>query len=404
MPRLLTTTLLVLAGWSAGSEGRASDWTRFHGSDGSGLSADTNLPVKWDRAEGLRWAADLPGRGLSCPVVARDKVFVTASSGPDLGRLHVLCFDAKTGHRFWERQFWGTGSTMSHQKTTMAAPTPVTDGDRVFAFFGTGDVVGLSAGGDLLWYRALARDYPTIGNNLGMASSLALAGDTLVVPLENPGESFLAGLDAATGRNRWRAERSRQLNWVTPAVVPGTERPQIVFQSSRDLTAVDAVSGAVLWRYSGANGFPTIPSPIIAGGLIITPGAKGVALKLKPSGSPEPAWESNKLGSQYATPAFADNRVYSINSAGVLSCLNAADGKLVWQERLKGPFTASPVVADGKVYAVNDKGETFVVRVGDKPKTLAVNPLGDVILATPAIAGGSLFFRSDAKLYCVGAK
>lgn len=199
----------------------AADWPQFRGPDGSGVSDDTGLPTTWDVKAGtnVRWRAELPARGVSCPVVAAGRVYVTCCSGVRQDRLHVLCFEAATGKRLWERQFTATGSTNSHPKTSMAGATPVSDGRRVFALFGTGDLAALDADGNLLWYRALVRDYPTITNQVGMAASPVLYKDVLLLPLENAGDQSLAlALDAGTGRNRWKAERTRDINWVTPLV------------------------------------------------------------------------------------------------------------------------------------------------------------------------------------------
>ena len=158
--------------------------------------------MKWSTTENVRWKAELPGRGVSSPVIAGGRIYVTAASTYRDRRLHILCFDASSGKQLWERQLAATGSTQCHPKTSMAAPTPVTDGKHVYALFATGDLAAFNRDGDLLWYRALQRDYPDISNQVGMASSPVLAGDTLLLPLENPGDSFALAVDAKTGRNR----------------------------------------------------------------------------------------------------------------------------------------------------------------------------------------------------------
>src|SRR5262249_53280873 len=152
---------LSLCGLLLAGLGWAGDWTQFRGPDG-GVAHETGLPVKWGPEQGLRWKAELPGRGGSNPVIASGRGFVTASSGYRQNRLHVLCFDADTGQKLWERQLAATGSTACHPMTCMAAPTPVTDGQHVYALFATADLVALDRDGNLLWYRSLAGDYPTI--------------------------------------------------------------------------------------------------------------------------------------------------------------------------------------------------------------------------------------------------
>jgi outer membrane protein assembly factor BamB len=197
----------------------AGDWPQWRGADGTGISSEANLPTRWTASEGIRWKIDLPGRGLSSPIISQGRVYLTACTGPTQERLHVLCFDATTGKRLWERQFWATGLTGCHPKTCMAAPTPATDGDRVYALFATNDLVCIDKDGTLVWYRSLARDYPNITNQVGMAASPVLWNDTLILSLETDAESCAIGIDKRSGENRWRIERDLGINWVTPHVV-----------------------------------------------------------------------------------------------------------------------------------------------------------------------------------------
>src|SRR5262249_53934023 len=146
--------------------------------------------------------------------------------------------------------------------------TPVTDGEHVYALFASGDLVGLDKGGNLLWYRALARDYPTLGNNVGMAASPVLWNDVLLLAMDNPGDSFVAGIDTKTGQNRWKNERKRQLNWVTPLLVTTAMRAEVLFQSSEGLTAYNPQNGEIYWSYEAA-GLGNIPSPVIDGQLLL---------------------------------------------------------------------------------------------------------------------------------------
>jgi outer membrane protein assembly factor BamB len=385
-----------------------SDWPQFRGPGGTSVSGDTGLPTTWDVKAGvnLRWQADLPARGVSCPVVANGKVYITCCGGYRQDRLHVLCFEAATGKRLWERQFTATGSSNCHPKTSMAGATPVTDGRRVFALFGTGDVAALDADGNLLWYRSLVRDYPTITNQVGMAASPALWKDVLLLPLENAGDqSFALALDAKTGKNRWKAERSRDINWVTPLIRADGDRAEVLFQSSGELTAYDVQSGEKRWAYNG-SGLSVVPMPVAVGGLVLASGnGEATALKLSPeSSAPAVAWTTNKLRSGYTTPVLYQKRLYAI-SGGFLNCVSAEDGKQASEPvRLRGNFWASPVAADGKIYAVNEEGATFVVTVGEKPTLIATNTLGEEVVAAPAVADGALFLRTSERLYCITQK
>jgi outer membrane protein assembly factor BamB len=382
----------------------AGEWTQFRGPNGAAVSSEIGLPVKWDKNTNVRWTADLPGRGLSCPVIAGGKVYLTANEGPDQQQLLVLCFDAKTGQKLWQRSTWATGGTACHPKTCMAAPTPVTDGKAVYALFATADLVAYDADGNLLWYRSLTGDYPAITNQVGMASSPVLAPDLLIVPMENAGDSFIAAIDLKTGQNRWKTDRPRDINWVTPAVRQLGNGHEIIFQGTQELVAYDLATGKRNWSFAQDNSMGTIPSPVVGEqNEVFTPGKELVALKPGANGeSPAVLWQSSKLKpGSFATPLCYRGKVYSLNSTGVVTCGDAASGKALWDVRCKGPISASPVAADGRIYIVSEKGLTTVLNA-DTGKEEAMNSLGDEFLATPALADGCIFLRSDKKLYCIG--
>jgi outer membrane protein assembly factor BamB len=199
-------TILTCAALLGSLTFASADWRQFRGPAGNGIVNDPALPTQLD-TKNIHWTIDLPGRGLSSPIVVGDRVYLTAASGPKQDRLHVICFSAKDGKKLWERQFRATGRTMTHEKTCVAAPTPVSDGERIFAIFSSNDVLCLDLDGNLLWLRGLTRDYPNASNSLGMSSSLTVADGVLITMVENDSESFTAGLDAKTGVNRWKLDR-----------------------------------------------------------------------------------------------------------------------------------------------------------------------------------------------------
>jgi outer membrane protein assembly factor BamB len=396
--------MYVLAACGLAAAAPAGDWPQFRGPGGTAVSPETGVPVKWGPDENVRWKVKLPGRGLSNPVIAGGRVYVTACTGADQDRLHVLCYEEATGKKLWQRQFWATGSTLCNPKTCMAAPTPVTDGKRVYALFATGDLACLDKDGDLVWYRSLVGDYPTVGNNVGMAASPILAKDCLIVPMENVGESFAAGIDRRTGKNHWKVGRARGINWVTPLLLARDGREEVLFQSGGEITAYDAGSGTKRWSYSG-SGLSTIPSPVLGDGLVFVPGGRMVALRPgSGKAAPRVVWQKPKLQCAMASPLFYQGRVYAVNSVGVLNCARADTGEVLWQLRLRGPFSASPVAADGKIYLVNEQGTTSVVQAGAAGKLLRTNSLPETILATPTVANGAIYLRSDRHLYCIGGK
>ena len=380
----------------------AADWPQFKGPGASGVSDETALPTEWSKTKGVKWQAKLPARGVSSPVVAAGKVYVTCSSGKRDDRLHVLCFDAATGKDLWHRQLNATGPTACHQMTCMAAPTPVADATGVYALFATGDLVAFDPDGNLRWYRSLVGDYPDITNQVGMAASPVLAKDKLIVPMDNDGDSFLAAVDVRYGKNVWKVSRPRSINWVTPLVRDTAGKTEVLFAGPNGLTAYDADNGSKRWLYKDGGG--AIPTGSLVGDTLFLP-TKGVtAVKLGPDGvAGEPVLKAKELGTRHASPLVYKGRVYAVDGNGIITAADAKTGKLLFDERRKTPFSASPVGGDGKVYCVNEKGVTTVLKAGtDEYDVLADNDLGEEVLGTPAISGGCLFIRTDKTLFCVG--
>lgn len=398
------TILIVGAGVLAlALPGGAGEWTQFRGPGGSGATEEKGLPVRWSAADNVRWKVALPGRGLSAPVIAKGRVVVTACSGYRQQRLHVHCYREDDGTKLWERHFAATGNTQCHPKTSMAAPTPACDGRAVYALFACGDLAALDLDGNLLWYRSLAGDYPDLTNQVGMAASPVVWKDVLLVPMENAGDSFAAGLDTRTGKNRWRAKRAREINWVSPIVLERDGGAEAVFQTPRDVTAYEPRTGRVLWSLAD-RGTSEIASPAQGEGLLFVAGRDFLALQPGPGGAaPVAVWKSGKLGSGFTSPAYHRGRVYVTTSVG-LRCADARTGKELWFQRIKGPFSASPVIGDGKAYVTSEEGVVTVVRLGEAPEVLSQNEMGQVLLATPSLAGGAIYLRSDQTLFCIGAK
>lgn len=178
---LFTRTTPLLLSCLLTTSVSSGDWMQFRGPSGNGAATAEHYPTTWSSSENLAWQADLPGRGISSPIVVAGRVLVTACSGIRQDRLHVLCFDQCSGKQLWERQFWATGRTQTHQKINTAAPTPVSDGQAVYALFSTNDLFALDLEGNLLWLRGLSEEYPNANNSLGMASSPAVADDAIFI-------------------------------------------------------------------------------------------------------------------------------------------------------------------------------------------------------------------------------
>lgn len=393
-----STTCLLAAAFVALLGG--ADWLQFRGANGASSSTDAAPPDSWNETMNVAWKASLPGRGVSGPIVVKDRTYVTCSSGVKQDRLHVVCFDNKTGDEVWQREFWATGRTLTHPFSAVAAPTPASDGERIFAFYSSNDLACLDLDGNLLWYRGLAFDYPKAGNDIGMASSPVVVGETVVVQIENQGDSFAAGIDVATGATRWRVERAHHANWVSPIALPGDREGNriVLLQSASGLTAHNSMTGEELWRYDVPCS--TTPSVAVSEDHIFIPANGLTVLKLAPDATvPSLVWDSSQLSPSAASPIVVGDRVYTMNGSGVLSCGDIATGERLWQLRVGGKFWSTPVVAGDRMYCINSDGAAKVVQLGDKGEIVSSNEFSDEIKGSPAISAGALYVRSDRYLW-----
>ena len=397
---LLIIGLVVLSGRVL-----AGDWTGFRGPFGNGISDEVGLPVQLDIEKHIAWKIDLPGKGLSSPLVVGNRVFVTASGGTRQDRLQILCLSSIDGSLIWKRQFWAMGSTMCHSKTSIAAPTPVTDGVSLFAIFSSNDLFCFDLDGKLKWLRGLTVDYPNARNSLGMASSLVLANGVLVAQVENDSESFVVGLDKGTGGNIWKINRPKSANWTTATVHKSKSGKERVFlQSGQGIHAIDPNSGKIIWHYS--DGASTIPSSALLGNMLYVPSQGLTALELSKDGkSFEQKWRSSRLRPGTASPLAYRNHIYSLNNAGVLTCADIDSGKRLWQLRLDGPFGGSPVVADNHLYVFSEEGLAQVVDLTAPEGAISGKmDLGEMIQCSPALANGALYVRSNLRIWKIAKK
>ena len=381
---------------------QAGDWLQFRGPNGAGVVEDSTLPIKLTK-NNLKWSIDLPGRGLSGAIVVGDRVFVTCSSGSRQNRLHVVCLNARDGSTRWHRQFWATGRTMCHSKTSVAGPTPCSDGKRIFANFSSNDLVCLDLDGNLQWLRGLTHDYRNVSNSLGMASSLVIVDKVLVVPVENDSESYTIGISRDTGRNLWKLDRPKAANWSSPVVLRGAYkgRDLVALQSSKGVRAIDIKSGDMIWDFT--NGASTTASTCVHDGVLYVPSNGITALRPRADGNtPDEVWQSGQLQPATASPIVLGKNVFTVNRAGVLTAGGLETGKRKWQLRLKGPFSSTPVAAGKHVFIFNEAGLMQVVDTTTKEgEVVGKLNLDDQILATPAVANGAIYVRSNTKIYKV---
>jgi outer membrane protein assembly factor BamB len=415
------------------------DWPAFRGGPHAGVAEAPTLPATWDADKNVRWKVEVPGRGWSSPVVWGERVFVTSaesdargpearkglyvqdlSGKPPPGTLRWLvhCYDRTSGKLLWRREaFKGPAPATLHIKNSHASETPAADGECVCAYFGNVGLACYDHDGKERW----TKKWPAVKTRMGWgtAASPALAGGRLYVVNDNEDRSFLVCLDARTGKQLWEVGRDEKSNWTTPFVWKNETRTEVVTAGSNRVRSYD-LDGKLLWELKGMSVL-AIPSPFAAGGLLyvasgyvgdpflkpvyaIRPGAAGdISLAAGQTSNKWVAWCQRQAGPYHPTPLVYDGLLYVLYDRGFLSCYDARTGELVYEKKRlgSGAFTASPWGYGGNVFCLSEDGDTFVIRAGRDFKVLGKNGLDVMTLATPAVAGGSLFVRTQSMLYCL---
>jgi outer membrane protein assembly factor BamB len=430
-------------------EGQAlagDDWPQWRGLSGNGVSTETGLPSEWSVGKNIAWKVALAGLGGSSPIVQGDRVFVTsqigsaavrAGSHPQLARddsslvvqenpmgghrsepeagigdifLAVEAFNRSNGKKLWEYRVQATGPFPElHEKHNLATPTPVSDGEHLYAWFGNGLIVCLDMKGNLVWSRHLGQDYSPFQIQWGHASSPVLYNDLIILLCDHNLASYLLALDKKTGKERWKEDRGKgRVSFSTPLVVPGPASDELVVNSSERIDAYNPVNGELLW-YAGSPRQSPIPSPVFHDSVIYM--SRGYRnsdfMAIRPGGRGDVTeshilWRTPTGASYVPSILYYDGLLYMTSDAGILTCAEASTGKQVWRQRLKGVFFASPTAVDGKVYFVSETGEIIVISAGREPNIIARNNLGERLIASPAISRGHIFIRSDENLFCIG--
>ncbi len=406
----MTIRLILLALFSLSpSVAIADDWPQFRGPGGSSSTETISLPVSWsvETGENISWSAELPGNGVSSPIVVGGKVIVTAASGADNNRLHVLAFDSMTGQPLWQRQFWATGRTLCYRTSSVAAPTPVSDGQRVFAFYSSNDLVCLDLDGNLQWIRELTSDHAGLGNDIGMASSpvvdqLSVEKGVVIVQCECQRSAFAAAYDTKSGKTVWEMPRDKESNWASPLIVPYrgamASRTGVLLQGRNGLAMLSTATGEPLWEepLEGAS----ISSSADYEGMVLSPAGGLSALRRTAEGM-DVVWQASgvKPGSPSPVAYAAQSRVFIIGRGGILQAVNLQNGEKLFKKRLGGTFWATPLLAAGKLYCINEAGKAFVLDADGNGEKLAECDFGTSIYGSPAAADGGMFVRSNGTLW-----
>lgn len=411
--------LIVLTGLAATSSITAQNWPHWRGPQRNGVALETDLPIHWSTSENVIWKLPLPETSGSTPIVWGDHVFLGVAQGKDLSLWAISRID---GRLLWQRPL--DDRNEEKRKGNMSSPSPVTDGNAVWIMTGTGVLTAFDFDGRQLWQRDLQNDYGKFGILHGYSSSPLLHKGTLFVQVlhgfHTDDPSYVLGIDASTGLNRWRVERPTDAPkeapdaYTTPALLEVDGTTTIVVSGGDYVTGHDPTTGLEIWRVGGLN--PTqnpmqriVASPVVVESMIFVPSRVRPFLALDagatPGKAPKVVWSMDR-GPDVPTPIVDGKFVYLLNDKGIVWCLEASTGDVVWgPERISSAiYSASPLLADGKLYATSEKGTTTVMRAGPAFEILAENTIAEYTLASLAVARGQIFLRTADHLYCLDSE
>ena len=439
--RSLASTLAVSA---LAISGAAADWPQWRGPLGIGVSTEAGLPTEWTPAQ-ADWRTPLGGLGVSSPIVWGDRIFVTGQLGRGrlrTGREHrtlgegpgapeekslgattaavpegssdaqfvVEALHRDDGRRLWEYRFDTEGELPGvHRKINLASPSPTTDGERVYALFGNGQLVALDVAGRPVWQRHLGQEIAPFDISWGHAGSPTVFEDLLILLCDHRTDAYLLALDKTTGKQRWRVPRTPgEKSYATPIVIAGPRGHELIVNSTPRVESYDPRTGELLW-WAGGRARSAVGAPAFHDGvLFMSRGHRSgpyMAVRMGGRGDVNEThveWLVETGAPYISSLLYYEGLVYMANGRGIVTCIDPATGEKVWQERVGGVFAASPVGADGKVYLVIETGEVVVLAAGKEPRVLARNRLEGRSLATPAISGGQIFIRTDGHVVSLG--
>ena len=428
--------LFLLATTGKAADPGNSNWPQWRGPLATGVSPRGNPPTEWSETKNIRWKTPLPGKGHSTPVIWGNRIFVTtaipygAAVKPRFSGVPgahdnsaithhqeyaVLAIDRSNGKILWKKtvnkQLPHEGG---HNTASLASHSPVTDGKRVYACFGSQGVHVLDLNGKLVWKSDLGKMQTKHGH--GEGSSPTLAGDTLVVNWDHEGKSFVVALDSTTGKERWKQARDEVTSWATPIVVQHQGKPQVIISGTGRVRSYDLATGKINWQCGGLSN-NIVASPVAANGMVFVGSSYEIralfAIRLDGAkgditGSEQVAWSRTRGTPYVPSPLLYGNALYFLaHYQSILSRVNAKTGEDSPGAYRLGPLGniyASPVGAADRVYITDLDGQTLVMTHSEIPRMLALNKLDDSFSASAAIGGDELYLRGEKFLYCIARK
>lgn len=425
----------------------AQNWPSFRGPHAAGVAENKTLPRNWnvEKAENLLWKTAIPGLGHSCPIVWGNRIFVTTAVSADSSAFQtqtrsnmpvaegaqqswrIYCLDKSSGKIIWEKIAHESAPRVKrHLKASHANATPVTDGKHVVALFGSEGLFCFDVDGKLLWKQDLGLLDPGFHRDAavqwGHASSPIIYKNFVIVQSDAHAQAFIAAFDLKDGKQVWRVEREEMPSWSTPLIYRGKTRDELITNAPKHIRGYDPMTGKELWRFANDELVVQVPTPFLAhemfyvtggypGGRPIKafrPNASGdISLSEGQSANTHVAWKSERGGPYVPTPIVYGDYLYSCTDKGVLTCFNAKTGEEIYQLRINEQgfgMSASPVAGNGMVYFPSEDGEVYVIKAGSQYELLAVNPMNEAMMATPAISDNMLIIRGQHHVFGIAER
>lgn len=439
---MLRIVIVVLCGCFVALT-NAAEWPEFRGPTGDGLAANATLPASWSETENIRWKIETPGRGWSSPVIAQDRIWLTAAIerpiDADLREklrsekfaknpmkaeltivgeisLRLLGLSAETGELLTDRELLVVQLPQPvHSLNSYASPSPVWHDGRIYCHFGTyGTVCYDIAADEIVWKTQIPLEH-----SVGPGSSPVFVAGNLVIPCDGADQQSVIALSGATGEIVWKTPRPKMTGdngdlhkaFCTPLIIPVAGKEQVVVLGAQWVVSYDPTDGHEIWKVHHGRGFSNVPRPVFGHGMIFM--STGFtrpemwAIRVDGTGdvtSSHVVWKMNKQVPTMPSPILVGKELYFVNDQGVASCLDALTGEQLWQKRIEGNYCASPIADADKVYFSNREGKTIVVRADRYFELLGENHLDGQFFASPAVIGNALILRTDTHLYCIDAQ
>jgi len=421
MKQTLIFTLALFLFSVAAFAQEPEQWSRFRGPNGQGISTATDLPIKWSATENIAWKTPIPGGGWASPVIWNDHIFLTTTT--DGGKeCRLIAVDRKSGDILWNKLVFTQELKQKHPRNSEATPTPVTDGQRVYAVFANGHFVAADFEGNIVWTNTDLDFY----SHHGFGASPIVYGDLLITAI-NPSskqepvrlgwqlpwdKSYLLALDKNTGKERWRGMRGAScISHSTPVVIQVDGKDQILSMAGDVIQGFEPATGELIWTVKN-SGEPAVPTPAIGEGMVFaatSPSSPMIGVKTNGKGDcteTHTVWKQNQNVPMTSSFLYVKPCLYVAGDNRTFAALDPATGTTLWQRRLGGNADSSPIYADGNIYVTTANGTTTVLKLNDDPKiaaeVLAVNEIDEPVQATIAVAGKQLFIRTDKELWCIG--